>query len=385
MFGRSSSFWRRRRLHLEPVMSRIAAQWKLLCTQMLEHRAQLSLSVRVTTAAMASFILSQVLHLPVPLWAVLTAVILTQVSFGRSLKATIDYMVGTVGGAIYTGVLATLVPHASEIALAGVLVLAVGPLALLGAVNSRFNVATFTGVMVLLLPGIVHGSPIESAFYRVVEVAVGSITALAVSLLILPTRAHSLAIEAAAEMLDFAARSIPELFSGFTQACDASAMGSIQDRIGQAIARLQTIAAEAKHERISFLEAEPELAPLLRTLLRLRHDLVMVGRAATQPLPDTIRQRLGPPLARVAESAADYLRQSGQALTARHAGSPLAAAEATLDGCAEAFAAIRREHLTLGLPVDTVERIFALGFALEQLRHNFRDLQRCVRQAARTK
>ncbi len=366
-------------------MSRIAAQWKLLRTQMLEHRAQLSLSVRVTTAAMASFILSQVLHLPVPLWAVLTAVILTQVSFGRSLKATIDYMVGTVGGAIYTGVLATLVPHASEIALAGVLVLAVGPLALLGAVNSRFNVATFTGVMVLLLPGIVHGSPIESAFYRVVEVAVGSITALAVSLVILPTRAHSLAIEAAAEMLDFAARSIPELFSGFTQACDASAMGSIQDRIGQAIARLQTIAAEAKHERISFLEAEPELAPLLRTLLRLRHDLVMVGRAATQPLPDTIRQRLGPALARVAESAADYLRQSGQALAARHAGSPLAAAEATLDGCAEAFEAIRREHLTLGLPVDTVERIFALGFALEQLRHNFRDLQRCVRQAARTK
>jgi hypothetical protein len=186
-------------------------------------------------------------------------------------------------------------------------------------------------------------------------------------------------------MLDLAARSIPELFAGFAQTRDASAMGSIQDRIGQAIAQLQTIAAEAKHERISFLEAEPELGPLLRTLLRLRHDLVMVGRAAAEPLPVAIRQRLGPPLARVAESAADYLRQSGKALAARHAGSPLAAAEATLDGCAEAFAAIRRERLTLGLPVDTVERIFALGFALEQLRHNFRDLERCVREAARAK
>jgi hypothetical protein len=30
-----------------------------------------------------------------------------------------------------------------------------------------------------------------------------------------------------------------------------------------------------------------------------------------------------------------------------------------------------------------VERIFALGFALEQLRRNFRDLERCVREAAR--
>jgi uncharacterized membrane protein YccC len=366
-------------------MSRIATEWRSIRTQVLEHKAQLSHSVRVATAAVLSLMLSQLLHLPLPLWAVLTAVILTQVSFGRSLKATIDYLAGTVGGAVYTGTLAALVPHTSEIALAGVLVMAVVPLALLGAINSRFNVATFTGVMVLLVPGITHASPIESAFYRVIEVGVGSITALAVSFLVLPARAHSLAIEAAAQMLDLAARSIPELFAGFMQTRDAAAMARIHDGIGQAIARLQGIAVEAKHERISVLQAELELGPLSRTLLRLRHDLVMIGRAAADPLPEIFQQRLGPPLARVAETAADYLRRSGEALAARGAPSPLGAAEAALDGCADAFAAIRHEGLTRGLPVDTVERIFALGFALEQVRHNFRDLERCVREAARGK
>jgi uncharacterized membrane protein YccC len=366
-------------------MSRITTEWKSLRMQVLRHKAQLSHSIRVATAAVVSLMLSQLLHLPLPLWAVLTAVILTQVSFGRSLKATIDYLAGTVGGAVYTGALAALVPHTSEIALAGVLVAAVVPLALLGAINSRFNVATFTGVMVLLVPGITHPSPIESAFYRVVEVAVGSITALAVSLLVLPARAHSLAIEAATQMLDLAARSIPELFAGFTQTRDAAAMARIHDGIGQAIARLQTIAGEAKHERISVLQAEPELGPLLRTLLRLRHDLVMIGRAGAEPLPEAFQQRLGPPLARVAEAAADYLRRSGEALAARRAPAPLGAADAALDGCAEAFAAIRHEGLTLGLPVDIVERVFALGFALEQVRHNFHDLERCVQEAARGK
>jgi len=365
-------------------MSSTALKWGSLSAQVLKHKAQLSHSVRVATAAVLSLMLSQLLHLPLPLWAVLTAVILTQVSFGRSLKATIDYLAGTVGGAVYTGVLAALVPHTSEIALAGVLVMAVVPLALLGAINSRFNVATFTGVMVLLVPGISHG-PIESAFYRVVEVAVGSITALAVSLLVLPARAHSLAIEAAAQMLDLAARSIPELFAGFMQTHDAAAMARIHDGIGQAVARLQGIAAEAKHERISVLQADPELGPLSRTLLRLRHDLVIIGRAAAEPLPKTFRQRLGPPLARVAETAADYLRRSGEALAARRAPAPLGAAEAALDGSADAFAAIRHEGLTRGLPVDTVERIFALGFALEQMRHNFRDLERCMQEAARGK
>ena len=102
-------------------MSRIATEWRSLHTQVLAHRAQLSLSLRLTIAAVLSFMLSRLLHLPLPLWAVLTAVILTQVSFGRSLKATIDYLVGTLGGAVYAGAIAALVPHTDEIALAGVL------------------------------------------------------------------------------------------------------------------------------------------------------------------------------------------------------------------------------------------------------------------------
>jgi len=61
----------------------------------------------------------------------------------------------------------------------------------------------------------------------------------------------------------------------------------------------------------------------------------------------------------------------------------LGAAEAAFDDCAEALDTVRREGLTRDLPVDTVERMFALGFALEQLRQNFRDLERCVREAAR--
>jgi uncharacterized membrane protein YccC len=366
-------------------MNRIAIEWGSLRAQVLEHSAQLGLSLRVTIAALLSFMLSHLLHLPLPLWTVLTAVVLTQVSFGRSLKATIDYLAGTLGGAVYAGAIAALIPHTNEIALAGVLAIAVAPLALLGAINPSFSVAPFTGAMVLLVPEITHAGPVESAFYRVVEVAVGGISALAVSLLVLPARAYSLAIEAAAQMLDLAARSLPELFAGFMQTRDAAAMGSMQDSIGKAFARLDAIAAEAGHERLGFLAAVPDPGPLLRTLLRLRHDLVMIGRAAAVPLPETFQARLGPPLARVAETAANYLRRSGEALAARRDPSALDAAEAALDGYADAFAAIRREGLTLGLPVDTAERIFALGFALEQVRHNLRDLERCVREAARRK
>jgi len=364
-------------------MSSLATGWRSLRTQVWEYKSQLGLSLRVTIAAVASYVLAQLLHVPLPLWTVLTAVILTQVSFGKSVKATFDYLVGTLCGAIYAGAVAALLPHASEVALVIVLAIAVAPLALIGAVNPTFSAATFTGVLVLLIPGITHVGPIESALYRVIEVAIGGITALAISLLVLPARAHTLTIEAAARVLSLMAKYLPELLSCLTQRCDQAEIARLHDGIGGAFARLDATAAEAKHERINFFAPEFSAAPLLRTLLRLRHDLVMIGRAAAVPLPEAFQTRLGPQLAHVSKTAADYLRQCGEALSTRRNSPPVAPADTALDDFATALAEARREGLTLELPVDAVERVFALGFALEQLRRNFRDLERCVSEAAR--
>ena len=359
-------------------MSRVPTEWTSLRAWSRNHRAELALSLRVTIAALLSFALSNWLIIPLPLWTVLTAVILSQVNFGRSLKATIDYLVGTLGGAVYAGTVAALIPHPTQIALAGVLAIAVAPLALLAAINPTFGAATFTGVLVLLVPGIAHVGPVESAVYRVLEVALGGFTALAVSSLVWPTRARALAIETAAQMLELAA----QFLRGFTRASDATAIGRLQDRIGQAFARLDGMVAEARHERIRFLVAEPDLGPLLRTLLRLRHDLVMIGRSATAPLPEILRARLEPLLARITKTVAEYLQQRGAALATRRGPSPLDALEAVLDEYAETFAAVRSEGLTRDLPVDAVERVFVLSFALEQLRQHLHDLDRCVREVS---
>jgi uncharacterized membrane protein YccC len=76
----------------------------------------------VTLAALATYALAEYLHLPLALWAVLTAIILTQLSVGRTLKATIDYFVGTLSGAVFSSLVATLIPHASELGTLAVLV-----------------------------------------------------------------------------------------------------------------------------------------------------------------------------------------------------------------------------------------------------------------------
>jgi uncharacterized membrane protein YccC len=364
-------------------MSSLATELRSLHAQIWDYRSQLGLSLRVTLAAVSSYLLARLLDVPLPLWTVLTAVILTQVSFGKSVKATFDYLVGTLCGAIYAGAVAALLPHASELALVVVLAIAVAPLALIAAINPTFTAATFTGVLVILIPSITHVGPIESALYRVVEVALGGITALAISLLVLPARAHTLTLKAAAEVLALIAKYLPELLSCLTRACDQSEIGRIQDGIGRAFARSDAIAAEAKHERINFFAPDFSTGPLLRTLLRVRHDLIMIGRAAAVPLPQTFQERLGSQLAQVTKTAAEYFRQSAEAVVSRRNPPSLAAADAALDDFATALGEARREGLTVDLPVDAVERLFTLSFALDQLHRNLRDLDRCVAEAVR--
>ena len=82
------------------------------------------------------------------------------------------------------------------------------------------------------------------------------------------------------------ARALGELLEGLTRGLDMDALHRIQDGIGQALVQMNVVGGEAEHERSAGLAVGPDTGPLLRTLLRLRHDLVMIGRAAISPLPE---------------------------------------------------------------------------------------------------
>jgi uncharacterized membrane protein YccC len=253
---------------------------------------------------------------------VLTAVVVTEMSAGGSLRATVEYMIGTFGGAVYAAITGLLIPHTTAIAQGGVLALTIAPLALAAALNPNFRVAPFSAVLVLLISGQLSEGPIESALYRVAEVALGGVIAVTVSLLVLPERAHRLGLEAAARTLEQLARVLPLLLAGL-QKLDPAVITRIQDDIGEAVSALQGKVAEAKREHLVNLVAEPDLGPLSRTLLRLRHDLVIIGRAAVAPLPDILAQRLGPTLTRLSTNASDFLHGCAKALALRGYPPPL--------------------------------------------------------------
>jgi hypothetical protein len=370
---------------MKPAISmKIGIVRKWTVTSLGKQRARLLFCLRVTVAAVMSFALAQLFALPFHgLWAVLTAVVVIQMSLGGSLRATSDYVVGTLCGAAYASALGLLFPHADTLALSAALVLAVAPLAFAATLNPMFRVAPFTAVMVFLIANQFGENPIESGLYRLLEVALGGGIAVAVSLWLFPERAHGLGVEAAAGILKQLAQALRRLFGGFTHKVDATDIRRIQDETGRAVTAFQDIVAEAEGERLVGFIPHPNFGPLARTLLRLRHDFVIIGRAAAdEPLSYALAQRLDAPLRRVAAACSDYFDGAAQALATRVSPPPLGLVETALDDYAAEFASLREQGLTNALSSGELERLFALGFALDQLRQHVADLGQCVEERA---
>jgi len=295
-----------------------------------------------------------------------------------------DYMFGTIGGAIYGAAIAVLIPHSGEVELLALLVLAIAPLAFVGSIYPTLNTATVTAVIVLLVPAMNHGNPVGSAIDRVLEVAVGALTGLLVSFLVLPSRAHRQLRISAARALALMAAALSELLAGLSRGRDNDALHRIQDGIGAALVDLNATGAEAERERAARLSSSPDTGPLLRTILRLRHDVVMIGRASVVPLPPDLQARLATPLAGVSGAIVGHLRAAAAALGATTGPPAIAPVDDALQSYATTVAALRGEGLTRGLPADVIERFFALGFSLEQMRQNLMDLERVVAEWSET-
>jgi len=337
--------------------------------------AELKLALRVTIAGTLAYAVTRFFDLQQGYWAVITAVVVMQASVGGSLKAAVERFSGTLAGAVYGGLVAAFVPHASSLSLGLAIVVALFPLALLAAVKPAFRVAPITSLIMLLPPVGQAVGPLASALDRVLEITLGGIVGVVVSLFILPARAHSLMTEAAAKVVTLNA----DLFSVFIGELTAgpkgrSSLQKLHPQIRSALKKAETAAEEAARERKSRLTEAPDPEPLIRTLYRVRHDLVMIGRAASSPLPAPARERLNPSLTALHETAHALLQDLAQALRHRKAPPRADAFEEALNAFSREAEALRSEAFIRELPGKAFGQVFALGFALEQFRQDLGDL-----------
>lgn len=347
---------------------------------LLRHRPLAVHALRMTASSLTAFALASAFGLPQGFWAVVTALIVTQSSVGGSLKAAFDRFAGSVCGAVYGGAVAWAIPHGGDLGRAVALVVAVAPLSVLAASSAGFRVAPITAIIVLLGGAGASLGPLGFAIDRILEVGLGCAVGLLASVLVAPARASRSVLDAAAGVAGLLAGQLEALDRPDGQAPpDLAATASA---VRKGLGKLESLVGEAARERRSRLARGPDPAPLLRTLLRLRHDVVMLRRAAGAPWHEAVRDRLARPWSDAARAGAGRLRDLGDALAERRAPAPSDVPAGAVAAYESALDAVLRHDPARALPVEEVERLFGIGFALDQFRRDLDDLAERARELA---
>lgn len=332
------------------------------------------LAARLTIASLGAYGVAELLGLPQSFWAVLTALLVTQSSVGGSIKAMSDRFFGTLLGGIWGVGVSLMIPHHSASGMAVAILLAVGPLSFVAALGPAYRVTPVTAIILLIGNAGPGMSPWVSASDRVLEITLGCVVAMAVSMVILPGRAHRLLATAARDYLDAIARQLGLLIEGLSGQADIREITRLHQQIRTTLAKVETIAVEAARERRSHLTGAADPEPLVRTLRRLRHDLALVARSCSDSLPESVAPRIGTPIAAVGVAMAAFMRAAGAAFVTGQPAPALQPVRSAL-GLYEGEMATLRVHGTLrALPDESVGRLFALAFVLEELAGDLKDL-----------
>lgn len=348
-----------------------------IATWLRRHNGEVRVGIRATVAAILSYALATLFQLPQPYWAVIATLLVIQGTVGASLQSSLDWLVGTVGGAIYGSIVGWLIPHGDPYAAALSLAVALAPLTFLAAINGRYRIAPVTAVIALIVPRGPDVGAIAFTLERTAEIGLGALVAVAVALLVLPARSHGLLAEAASRVLEAIASLLPMLAARTVgvQKDDASTLAAFAD-VRAKMAALDAAAEESRRERQIRLTDDPDPDALVWAVIRTRNDAIVLFRATSRPLPPAIGAALGPIIGTAAEAAAQQMREAAAAFTSRKSPPAPDRFEAARRAYADRIEALRASGEIRSYPTDVVEQLFALAFALEQLRVDLAELCR---------
>jgi uncharacterized membrane protein YccC len=350
------------------------------------HKAEARHALRVMAATAVCYALYVEFDLPQGYWAVFTTLIIMQASIGATVGASVDRMYGTVLGAVLGGAgaaLAALAPADLTPAAKGLAVVVSGGItAYVAMLRPNMKVAPVTAAIMVLSSAGKLG-PLEAAFYRVVEIAVGSVVGVGATLLIFPARSRTVVAERTGQVLQL----VSELFGRYIgwlergEAEPPEALYDIHDRVRAAIGAVEQAVDDAERERAARLGYHHLSPATPRTLWRIRSEAVTLGRALRIPWPPELRARLSEPGAKMLRADAAFLLACRDALATGRTVDRSDLIERH-DQLEAAVHTLRRERVTHDFTLETVGAAFSFTFALESLYGHLGDMADRVDEAA---
>ena len=148
---------------------------------------QLQQAIRLLSASALAFALSTLFGIPEAYWSLITVIVVMQPDLSRTLAAGRDRVLATLlGAALGLGLIALRQAGLPTLPL---FVAGLVPLACITAVWPAMRLSCTTLVIVLLIPA--EGDPFARPLFRVLDILVGALACVAISLLVFRGKAPS--------------------------------------------------------------------------------------------------------------------------------------------------------------------------------------------------
>jgi uncharacterized membrane protein YgaE (UPF0421/DUF939 family) len=144
--------------------------------------------VVIAFTAVLCLCLAQWLRLPQGYWAVMSSIIVMQSNVQETISASFNRLIGTAIGAVIGGIFLDL--YGVHVWVFGIAVMIVVLICLFLKLKQSYRLAGVTVAIILLVNHI--ESPWMTAFHRFLEVSLGVVVALLISLLMNPSYSYGL-------------------------------------------------------------------------------------------------------------------------------------------------------------------------------------------------
>lgn len=334
----------------------------------------------MTVAATAAYASVRLLGLPEGFPAAITAIIVTQGNLGGSLKTAAEQIIGSVVGATLAAAVVLTVQPIDLYASIATVAFVLAPLTLLTARSPGYRVAPIAALLVLVGDLSLQFSPFDLAGQRILGAGFGCAVGLLVSILVVPARATRSAIEISSRISQLMADQLLALSGGGPACPDTLAKKARETR--ENLARLALLAEEAARERKARLSGAVDSHRILRTLRRLRQDIDMLRRAARDGGNDAVHECAVASWRHAAEGPALTLKGISKLLIGEPASVDFSIVANSLRDYRRAVEDMRRSEITRSLSTSELSRLFGIGFALDQLRHDLADFIEVTKEVA---
>lgn len=232
------------------------------------------MAARLMISAFGSYAIAESLGLAQSFWSVITALVITQSSIGATVNASIDRMIGTVLGALIGALVGALHPLGAPDWLQ--LLIAMVPLGLIAAAKPPYRIAPITAVIVIMAGNDFHPFWLGAA-YRIMEIGLGTVVGVFVSMVVLPSRAHQSIRRQCARALGPLA-DLLETYLAERGHFRMDRVHRLHDAARAAIAAAEKAMQEARREPGA---RNLEMGVEIRALRRIHSDITFVGRATS--------------------------------------------------------------------------------------------------------